>query len=166
MIQIKEKKYLKDKVVTKLFCDKDCQDYLIKIISKAIGIDFDDVKSGFELVDVRINANVNIKDTEADVVAENDCFFINVEINYNPKTPDVDYKNMSYICQLILRQAKPGKDNKYKDIKPIYQININNYDYYKENKFIYRTSLMEENYHIKRNNLITIIDICAIKIDV
>lgn len=31
-----KKKYLKDKIVTKVFSDPDCRDYLLKIISAAL----------------------------------------------------------------------------------------------------------------------------------
>lgn len=60
MVKLKEKKLLKDNVVTKLFTEKSCQDYLLKIISTALDISFDEIKKDFELVDIRINNNQEI----------------------------------------------------------------------------------------------------------
>lgn len=60
---------------------------------------------------------------------------------------------------MLLKQIRPGRDLKYTSIKKIRQINLNNYDYYGKNKFIYKTTLMEEELHVMRNDLIEIIDI-------
>ncbi len=158
MQKLKEKKLLKDDVVTKLFTDKTCQDYLLKIISAALGISFDKIKQDFELVDIRINNKKEIKNSQADIVGESKDYIFNLEINYN-KSKTNDIKNTSYICQMLLKNIKPGKENKYTDVKKIRQINLNNYDYYKEKQFIYKTVLMEEKTHKVRNDLIEIIDI-------
>lgn len=62
-----------------------------------------------------------------------------------------------YVFHLCLRQLKPGeKENK---IKPVYQININNYDIYKKGEFIYKTQLCETTYHCVRDNNLVIYDI-------
>lgn len=103
----------------------------------------------------RINASVNTKYSIADVILENNTSIINIEINY-VDTETGQVKNLRYICNLILRQIPIGMEDK---IKPIYQININNYDIFKKDKFIYRSYLMEEKLHIKRDDFITIIDI-------
>ena len=47
----------------------------------------------------------------------------------------------------------------YKKLKPIYQICINNFDIFKKDKFIYRSYIMEETLHEKRNDMMSIIDI-------
>ena len=140
------------------FTEKSCQDYLLRIISSALDISFDEIKKDFELVDIRVNNKKEFKDSKVDVVAENNEYMFNLEINYN-KSKNTDIKNTSYICQLLLKNLKPGRNYKYKDIKKVAQINLNNYDYYKKERFIYKTTLMEEELHIIRNDLITIIDI-------
>ena len=48
------------------------------------------------------------------------------------------------------------KENK---IKPVYQINVNNYDIYKKGEFIYKTQLCETTYHCVRDNNLVIYDI-------
>lgn len=152
-------KFLNDYYATKLLSDKDSEEYLLKIISKAVGVNFEDVKKDFELVDLRLGISRDTKDTEADLLAKSGLGYINIEVNYKyGKTTDI--KNTGYICQLILRQIKPGGMSKYTDLKNIYQINIDGFDYFKKNKFIYRSSLMEDQLHIpRRNSFVKIIDI-------
>jgi len=81
---------------------------------------------------------------------------INIEVNFNNKER-VQNKNMKYVCQLVLRQTKVN--NKELNIKPIYQININNFDIFKKERFVYQSYLMEKEFHMKRSELFQIIDI-------
>lgn len=57
----------------------------------------------------------------------------------------------------MIRQIKSGEE--YKKYKKINQINLNNYDLFQEGKFLYRSFVMEEKSHQKRDNLLEIIDI-------
>ena len=156
-----EKQLLKDEVVTKLLTDKECIDYLLKIISASIGIPFTEIKENFELVDIRVGASTKIKDAYADIVAQNKDYIFDVEVNYNPGKR-ADNKNMSYICNLLLRQLKVGNKYKYEDLVPVTQININNYDYFKQNKFIYTSQIIEKDLHLVRSDLLKIIDVNVI----
>ena len=62
-----------------------------------------------------------------------------------------------YVFHLYGGQLKPGeKENK---IKPIYQINVNNFDIYQKGEFIYKTQLCETTYHCIRDNNLVIYDI-------
>ena len=153
MNENKTKKYLNDKIATIIFTD--CRDFVIKVVSLALNISEDIIKDNLILTTPRINSNINFKYSEVDAIYENNTSIINIEINYN-NSKYLQNKNMRYVCQMILKQVEIGN----KDIlKPIYQININNFDFFNHNKFIYRSSVMEEELHLKRGNYLTIIDI-------
>ena len=150
-----ETKYLSDKVANIIFSDESCRDYLVSVVSSALNLDKDLVSSNLRLVSSRVNSNVNVKYNYLDNIFENDVSIINLEVNYF-KTKETDMKNLSYVCHMVLKQTKPG--NRY-NLKPVYQININNYDVYGKNEFIYHSYLMDDKYHLRRNNFIQITDI-------
>ena len=58
--------------------------------------------------------------------------------------------------RVLLKQTKPNEEI---NLKPIIQININNYDIFDKKEFIYRSFIMESKYHLKRDDTISIIDI-------
>ena len=148
---------LKDKVAKKLFTEKKVGlKYLRKIISLAIGIPMDMIDKDIKLIHPNIGVNKNIVNFEADVVLENDEFYVNLEINYyNNETSDI--KNGLYLCHLLLRQVKKAKE--YKTLKKVYQINLNSYDALGKEEFIYHSKLYEMKHHIERSDFIEIIDI-------
>ena len=148
---------LKDKVAKKLFTEKKVGlEYLRKIISLAIGIPMDMIDKDIKLIHPNIGVNKNIVNSEADVVLENDEFYVNLEINYyNHETSDI--KNGLYLCHLLLRQVKKAKE--YEALKKVYQINLNSYDALGKEEFIYHSKLYEKKYHIERSDFIEIIDI-------
>ena len=148
---------LKDKVAKKLFTEKKVGlEYLRKIISLAIGIPMDMIDKDIKLIHPNIGVNKNIVNSEADVVLENDEFYVNLEINYyNHETSDI--KNGLYLCHLLLRQVKTAKE--YEALKKVYQINLNSYDALGKEEFIYHSKLYEKKYHIERSDFIEIIDI-------
>ena len=148
---------LKDKVAKKLFTEKKVGlEYLRKIISLAIGIPVDMIDKDIKLIHPNIGVNKNIVNSEADVVLENDEFYVNLEINYyNNETSDI--KNGLYLCHLLLRQVKNAKE--YENLKKVYQINLNSYDALGKEEFIYRSKLYETKHHIERSDFIEIIDI-------
>ena len=148
---------LKDKVAKKLFTEKKVGlEYLRKIISLAIGIPMYMIYKDIKLIHPNIGVNKNIVNSEADVVLENDEFYVNLEINYyNNETSDI--KNGLYLCHLLLRQVKTAKE--YEALKKVYQINLNSYDALGKEEFIYHSKLYEKKYHIERSDFIEIIDI-------
>ena len=148
---------LKDKVAKKLFTEKKVGlEYLRKIISLAIGIPMDMIDKDIKLIHPNIGIKKNIVNSEADVVLENDEFYVNLEINYyNNETSDI--KNGLYLCHLLLRQVKKAKE--YENLKKVYQINLNSYDALGKEEFIYHSKLYEKKYHIERSDFIEIIDI-------
>ena len=114
------------------------------------------IDKDIKLIHPSIGINKNIINSEADVVLENDEFYVNLEINYyNNETSDI--KNGLYLCHLLLRQVKTAKE--YENLKKVYQINLNSYDALGQGDFIYHSKLYEKKYHIERSDFIEIIDI-------
>ena len=148
---------LKDKVAKKLFTEKKVGlEYLRKIISLAIGIPMDIIDKDIKLIHPNIGVNKNIVNSEADVILENNEFYVNLEINYyNNETSDI--KNGLYLCHLLLRQVKKAKE--YEALKKVYQINLNSYDALGKEEFIYHSKLYETKHYIERSDFIEIIDI-------
>jgi len=151
-LKIKEKKYLKDKIANIIFTDESCKEYVESVVSAALNIPLEIVKDNLILKTNRINNNLSTKYSYVDAIYENNTSIINIEINYN-NTKSLRNKNMRYVCQLLLK----GLNNK--EIKPIYQININNYDVYNKNRFIYRSVIMKKDLHKIRDDYLSIIDI-------
>ena len=116
----------------------------------------DMIDKDIKLIHPNIGVNKNIVNSEADVVLENDEFYVNLEINYyNNETSDI--KNGLYLCHLLLRQVKKAKE--YEALKKVYQINLNSYDALGKEEFIYHSKLYETKHHIERSDFIEIIDI-------
>lgn len=149
------KKFLRDEVSTIILTDYELRDYVVSIISKATGLDYDFVHNNLELDSNRVNNNINTKYSEVDAIYQNNNIYINIEVNTS-KSILTEKKNFRYICNLILRQVPPSKKDKFKNI---YQININDYDIFNKNKFVYESIIMEKELHEKRSDFLTIIDI-------
>ena len=150
MITKEKAKYLKDKVASIIFTDEYTREYVECIVSSALNIPLEIVKDNLTLLTPRVNSNINVQYSEVDAIYENNTSIINIEINYRNYI-GLDVKNMKYVCHLMLKQSKIN--DKYPKLKPIYQININNFDVFDENKFIYRSYIMEETIHKKRNDI-------------
>ncbi len=149
------KKFLKDEVSNIILTNADYKEYVASIISKVIKIDKEILMDTLELDTPRVNENVNIKYSTVDAKYNAKDMVINIEVNiYN--TNETLGKNFRYVCHLALEQIKIGEKDKF---NKIYQININAFDLFKQNKFIYYSSIMEESLHQKRNDYISIIDI-------
>lgn len=148
--------FINDRAAKLLITDKKLREYVCLIISKLLKLNYNYVKNNLELVHNGVNENQNIKGRDTDALFKNDYSVINFEFN-NEYQSEYIVKNNMYVFHLCLRQLKPGeKENK---IKPVYQINVNNYDIYKKGKFIYKTQLCETTYHCVRDNNLVIYDI-------
>lgn len=152
-----DKVLLKDKVATILFTDESLIEYVETLISKVLNIPYNEVHGNLSLVTPRVNAKVTNTYSTVDAAYESNTNYLNIEINYN-NSSYTDDKNMRYACNLILKQ-NVGKNKKQKHFKGVIQINLNNYDYFKLNKFIYKSYLMEEECHQKRSDLLYVYDI-------
>ena len=143
--------FINDRAAKLLLTDINLRDYVCLIISKLLKLNYNYVKNNLELVHNGVNKNQN-----TDALFENDYSVINFEFNTEYKSAYI-IKNNMYVFHLYLRQLKPGeKENK---IKPIYQINVNNFDIYQKGEFIYKTQLCETTYHCIRDNNLVIYDI-------
>ena len=148
--------FINDRAAKLLLTDINLRDYVCLIISKLLKLNYNYVKNNLELVHNGVNKNQNIKGKDTDALFENDYSVINFEFNTEYKSAYIIKDNM-YVFHLYLRQLKPGeKENK---IKPIYQINVNNFDIYQKGEFIYKTQLCETTYHCIRDNNLVIYDI-------
>ena len=148
--------FINDRAAKLLLTDINLRDYVCLIISKLLKLNYNYVKNNLELVHHGVNKNQNIKGKDTDALFENDYSVINFEFNTEYKSAYIINNNM-YVFHLYLRQLKPGeKENK---IKPIYQINVNNFDIYQKGEFIYKTQLCETTYHCIRDNNLVIYDI-------
>ena len=148
--------FINDRAAKLLLTDINLRDYVCLIISKLLKLNYNYVKNNLELVHNGVNKNQNIKGRDTDALFKNDYSVINFEFNTEYKSAYI-IKNNMYVFHLYLRQLKPGeKENK---IKPIYQINVNNFDIYQKGEFIYKTQLCETTYHCIRDNNLVIYDI-------
>lgn len=148
--------FINDRAAKLLITDKKLREYVCLIISKLLKLNYNYVKNNLELVHNGVNENQNIKGRDTDALFKNDYSVINFEFN-NEYQSEYIAKNNMYVFHLCLRQLKPGeKENK---IKPVYQINVNNYDIYKKGEFIYKTQLCETTYHCVRDNNLVIYNI-------
>lgn len=151
--------FLRDVVATKILKAEECREYLASIIAAVLEIDKNYVLNNLKLLDTEVSQNIHNKDQEVDILVENQEMVVNIEIN-TLNTKQSRMKNNAYIAQLIIKQTFPGK---LYNIKPIVQINVDCFDAYLKNEFIYHSVMMEEKYHIKRMD--SNIDIYDINLD-
>lgn len=148
--------FINDRAAKLLLTDINLRDYVCLIISKLLKLNYEYVKNNLELVHNGVNENQNIKGRDTDALFENDYSVINFEFNTEYKSAYI-IKNNMYVFHLYGGQLKPGE--KERKIKPIYQINVNNFDIYQKGEFIYKTQLCETTYHCIRDNNLVIYDI-------
>ena len=146
---------LNDRIIKKLLSGNTpvLKKYVKEILEEVTGRK---IEEEVKLVHPSIGINKNIVNSEVDIVHETEDTYYNIEINkdYSEK---LDKKNLAYLHQLSLRSIKKSKE--YTKGKKVLQINLDNYDRFKEGKFVYKTSLIEENIYVKRNKEIEIYDI-------
>ena len=148
--------FINDRAAKLLLTDINIRDYVCLIISKLLKLNYEYVKNNLELVHNGVNENQNIKGKDTDALFENDYSVINFEFNTEYKSAYI-VKNNMYVFHLYGGQLKPGE--KERKIKPIYQINVNNFDIYQKGEFIYKTQLCETTYYCIRDNNLVIYDI-------
>ena len=152
---------LTDKFAKILFNTKIGQQYLTKLISLIVDTPVELLGQNFIPLNPHISVHQDVVSSEADLVYENGDIFVNLEINFHDSFK-LNNKNQIYLHQLILRQVSSDKD--YTNIKKVYQINLNGYDEFKCNEFIYRSKVIEEKYNIERYDNLEIIDINLYKL--
>lgn len=150
--------FINDKVVKKILNSerKECREYLVRIISEVTGIESDLLRDNIELITNEVSSNAYLVNSTVDSIFKGDNKYFNIEINYN-NTPIALVKNNIYLYNMVLRQVKKSKD--YNRINPVIQININNYDKFKEGDFVYKSQMIESKSGKVRDEIITIYDI-------
>lgn len=151
--------FLRDSFILKLLRDEDMKEYLIRIIASILKIHPEILGEDFEIINTKIGVAKDVKNAEGDIVIRCKYGLYDVEANFNPLSRETDNKNISYICSLVLKQIEIGSEKKYKDIKPVILFNLSRSDCFKKGKFIYSSSMLEEELHLKRTNIFKIIDI-------
>lgn len=147
-------KLINDKVIKKIFTDYNSgKRYSARVISKILNVDEEEIYNSIESIHPRIGVNKSLVDSEADTVYETDKRIISIEYNLT-KGDRTNIKNGAYICELYIKQLPNSKA--YNKLKPITQINIDNYDYFNKNKFLYHSMLLETSLHIVDNEYIEI----------
>lgn len=152
---------LTDKFAKILFNTKVGQKYLTKLISLIIDTPVELLGQSFIPLNPHISVHPDVVSSEADLVYENGDIFVNLEINFHDSLK-LNNKNQVYLHQLILRQV--SSDKYYTNIKKVFQINLNGYDEFKRNEFIYHSKVIEEKYNIERYDNLEIIDINLYKL--
>ena len=147
-------KLINDKVIKKIFTDYNSgKRYSARVISTLLDLDEDEIYNSIESIHPRIGVNKELVDSEADTIYETNKRIISIEYNLT-KGERTNIKNGAYICELYIKQLPNSKS--YNKLKPITQINIDNYDYFDKDEFIYHSVFMEQSLHIVDNKYIEI----------
>ena len=156
MISEKNLVIINDKYIKKLLFDPDMEEYVQKVISLVTDIVLKELMQGFTMLHPDIGVGRDTVDSEADLIYVYKDAYINMEVNIvYSKTSET--KNYVYTNQLFLREISSSKD--YRNAKKVIQININNYDRFGKNLFVYQSIIMESKTHIEQNHYLEIYDI-------
>ena len=137
---------MNDKVAKKIFKNsKVSKELTARLVSEILKIDYEDIYNNIRLISEEVAFSALTVDSKTDVMLESDSIYVDVEICYTNGTTR-DGQTNTYVYQIFLSQIKNYHD--YKNIKKVIQILIENYDYFKKNKFIYDVVFMEKNLHL------------------
>ena len=130
-------------------------------MSEILNIPVADLVDALEIRNNNIRYDGTVVGSEIDLNYE--TYNSKIDIELNMKNSEYSYnKNFVYTYQLLLHNIKNNKD--YKNMKPVYQINIDGYDYFKKNDLMYYSTLMEVKYHIIENSYINIYHFNVLKV--
>ena len=136
----KEKLIMRDSVVKKLFTStEEGREYLRIVICKVLDIPAENFE--IDIIHPDIGTNVNVVNSQADIVAQNNEIIVNVEINSNI-SPSRRIKNDMYICHLLLKQVRSSKDY-LKKLKKVHQICLNSYDIAGDDRFVVVSKVLD-----------------------
>ena len=146
---------INDEVAKKLFkYGNTGKEFTARIVSSILNLDEKKVYDNLKFLGEEVSSNINIVDSKTDVLYETDSIIINIEINKSEGYKRLKNKNESYLWQLELRQLLNSKD--YTKLKPLVQINIDNFDKFGKDDFIYHSKMMETKYNIVESENINI----------
>ena len=152
--------FMKDTIVKKLYSSKTGQKCLAKTVCQILGLPFESVS--FKIMPTDIGTNKNIVNSEADLLLESNEAIVNVEVNTST-SKSIQNKNNAYVCQLVLRQLKNMEAYKNK-LKKVYQLNLNNFDIARDNRFIVINRLIDIKTHKEYHPILEIIDVNLAKL--
>ena len=149
-----QNKLLYDVIIKKLLSSntETLKRYVKEILEEITQKEIENLK----LIHPNIGINKNVVNSEVDLIYETEDTYYNIEVNRR-YTKEIEKKNLAYLHQLSLRSIKKSKD--YVKSKKVIQINLNNYDRFQKQEFVYKTKLIEENKYIQRNEEIEIYDV-------
>ncbi len=161
MLKVKTSEtFMKDTIVKKLYSTNVGQKCLAKTVCQILGLPFESVS--FKIMPTDIGTNKNIVNSDADILLESNEAIVNVEINTST-SKSIQNKNNAYVCQLVLRQLKNMEAYKNK-LKKVYQINLNNYDISRDNRFIVVNRLIDIETRREYHPILEIIDVNLAKL--
>lgn len=148
------KTFMKDKFVHKIFSNVNNLVYVKGLIMSIPDIASKDIEN-IKILTNDINEYKYIEDKKTDAIFELDNnMLVNIEANAVKSLKNI-YKNFQFICHMVLKVT----DKSNKSIKKIIQINLNCFDRYGDDKFLYKTVLCEVSSHKQYFDLIEIDDI-------
>jgi len=142
--------FLHDKVAKKIFKSKVGKELTAKIVGELLDEDYHVILDNLIPVHEEIGLSSKLIDSKADVTYETDKILLNIEINYD-YGPNRKAQEFSYICELFLKQIKHKDD--YTTTKQVVQIVIENYDFFKANRFIYEMVLKEKTLNLEEDTV-------------
>ena len=104
----------------------------------------EEIYNNLEYIHPQIKFNKIVIGSTTDIPMKTDKVLIDIEVNRSGGSKRI-VQNESYLFQLYLSELKSYKD--YATLKPVIQINLDNYDYLKKHEFIYCSMLMDTVYH-------------------
>lgn len=137
---------MNDEVARKIFKKSSVSKELTSmIVSEIIGVDYNEIYNNIELISEELAFSSLTVDSRADVMLKDDTMYVDIEICYS-KGNTRQVQTDSYVYQIYLGQLT--NYHKYKEIKKVIQILIEDYDYFEKNQFIYDVVYMEKNLHL------------------
>ena len=145
--------FIRDKFAKAIFANPVNSDYVIKYILALEQKDNIEILS-YEVLYPEINTFKNLKDRVTDAYGvlntSEGLVLLNTEFNCN-YTNESFLKNLVYICHMLLKYADVSSGKVY---TKCIQININNFDVYGEEKFVYKEKIFPK-YRDKENVMLT-----------
>ena len=145
--------FIRDKFAKAIFANPVNSDYVIKYILALEQKDNIEILS-YEVLYPEINTFKNLKDRVTDAYGvlntSEGLVLLNTEFNCN-YTNESFLKNLVYICHMLLKYADVSSGKVY---TKCIQININNFDVYGEEKFVYKEEIFPK-YRDKENVMLT-----------
>ena len=155
MVEMKEKKLVPikcDMVFKKMWGDPDNLDRLAALLSIILKIPYEKIKGNIEIIESEKRVtNYKEKINRCDVVARvRICSLgkVNLEMNLGFDKTDIE-RNLGFISYLFSSYLRSGED--YLNIKPIIQLNFNDYDIDSNNKDVIDIYMMMN----KNGNILT-----------